>query len=216
MISLAVIEDNLETKAMLELLLSNLPEILFVGIAATGKDGIKLIVEKQPDVAIVDLGLPDTSGIDCIQIMKAQCPQTEFIVFTTSEEDSDIFDAIKAGASSYLLKSTSPAELVKSIKEVHEGGSAITSSIARKMISHFSATQKKSSQDASQRKESFGITDREEELLTLLAQGLQYKEVADQLFIAVRTVKSHIYRIYEKLQVDNRTEAVNKYFGNNL
>lgn len=215
MISLAVIEDHLDTKDMLELLLRNLPGILFVGIATNGNDGIKLIAAKQPDVAIVDLGLPDISGIKVIQKLKTQCPQTEFMVFTTSEEDSDIFEAIKSGASSYLLKSTPPDELVKSIKEVHEGGSVITSTIARKMILHFTASHRIAEQDLAQRKEKFGITTRESELLTLLAQGLQYKEVADQLFITVRTVKSHIYRIYEKLQVDNRTEAVNKYFGNN-
>lgn len=213
MISLAVIEDNADTKSMLELLLANLPDLLLLGIATTGLDGLRLIVDTQPDVAIVDLGLPDISGLECIKQAKPQCLQTEFMVFTTSEEDADIFDALKIGASSYLLKSTPPEELIRSITEVHEGGSVITSTIARKMINYFSSKHKLQEDGAAQRKATYGITPREDELLALLAQGLQYKEVAEKLNIAVRTVKSHIYRLYEKLQVDNRTEAINKYYS---
>lgn len=209
MIAVYIVEDNKDFQTLLTQLLQNHHELMLAGVAATGRDAIKQISSLKPDVVLMDIGLPDMSGVDCIAQLKPMCTGTEFIAFTVSDQDEVVFEALKAGATSYLMKTTPPDELLKAIKEVYEGGSPISSDIARKVINLFSQQHGKHKS----RQDGFGISKREDEMLRHLAEGMTYQEVADKMFISLSTLKSHIYNTYEKLQVGNKVEAINKYFG---
>lgn len=156
------------------------------------------------DLVILDIGLPGTSGIDCLKEMKLRYPNVQFMMWTTFEDEEKIFDALKAGASGYVLKSTSTAELTKAIIELKNGGSPMSSSIARKVIKSF--------HNAHIKQVEYNLSKRESEILDYLAKGFRYKEIADQLFLSTETVRSHVHHIYRKLQVSSRTDALNKVF----
>ncbi|MBX3254279.1 MAG: response regulator transcription factor [Chitinophagaceae bacterium] len=208
MISIFIVEDNKSFQNLLVRLFQHSPEFSLTGAADNGKDALLHIPALQPDVVLMDIGLPDISGVECIARLKPQCAGTEFVAFTVSDEDEVVFEALKTGATSYLMKSTPPDELIKAIKEVHNGGSPISSDIARKIINRFSVQHEKQTA----KKKGFGISKREDEMLKYLAEGMTYQEVADRMFISLSTLKSHIYNTYEKLQVSNKVEAINKYF----
>ena len=158
----------------------------------------------QADIVIMDINLPGMSGIDCIRSIKEKCPATQFMMFTVYENDEKVLQALQAGATGYLLKRTEPQRILESIKELSQGGSPMSSSIARKVLNIFVHEKKITKKEI--------LSNRENEVLELLANGLLYKEIADRLFIGHGTVRQHIHNIYEKLHVSNRTEAVNKYF----
>ncbi|MCC6286683.1 MAG: response regulator transcription factor [Chitinophagaceae bacterium] len=208
MISVFVVEDKKDFQALLTQLLQANPEFTFSGSAETGLEALQAIPMLQPDVVLMDIGLPDISGVDCIAKLKPQCKRTEFVAFTVADQDEVVFEALKVGATSYLMKTTPPDELIKALKEVYHGGSPISSDIARKLINVFS----KQNEKQKNRKDDFGISKREDEMLGYIAEGMTYQEVADKMFISLSTLKSHIYNAYEKLQVNNKVEAINKYF----
>lgn len=180
-------------------------EFLCAGVFSNAEDAVEKIPELLPDVVLMDIGLPGMNGIDAVKKLKPKCPGVEFMMCTIYDEDEKVFEALEAGANSYILKRSQPKELIAAIKDLHEGGSPMSSDIARKVVQRFH--KKKSI------REEYGITPREEEILGLLSKGLIYKEVADKLFISVKTMKKHIYNIYEKLHVHSKVEAVNKYLG---
>ena len=163
----------------------------------------------KPDIAIVDINLPGMSGIECVRQVKKLVPEIQFMMFTVYESNDQVFDALRAGASGYLLKKTAPAQIIESIKELHAGGSPMSASIARKLVTLFTeqTNQAPAPNDAV-------LSPREREVLQLIAKGLLYKEIADQLGISFHTVRQHIGKIYEKLHVHNRTEALNVVYGN--
>lgn len=161
----------------------------------------------QPDIIIMDINLPGMNGIECIKKVKPQCPGSQFIMFTIYEDDEKVFEALTAGASGYLLKKTPLGKITDSLLELHSGGSPMSTQIARKVISRLQNNQPSA--------EIKVLSARENEVLQLLAKGLLYKEIAEKLFIATDTVRQHIHRIYEKLHVQNRTEAINKAYGRN-
>ena len=161
----------------------------------------------QPDVVIMDINLPGMSGIDCIKKIKNLCPNTQFMMFTIYENDDKVFDALTAGASGYLLKKTALARIVDSLIELHEGGAPMSTQIARKVIDRMRGNEKSENIDI--------LSARENEVLQCLSKGLLYKEIAEKLTISIGTVRQHIHKIYEKLHVQNRTEAINKAFGKN-
>jgi DNA-binding NarL/FixJ family response regulator len=148
------------------------------------------------------------NGIECIREMKTKVPRTQFMMFTVYENDEKVFEALKAGASGYLLKNTGLVQLIEALQELHNGGSPMSANIARKLVTVF--REKENSEISVET-----LSKRETEILQLLSKGLLYKEIADQLSISVSTVRQHIHRIYEKLHVQNRTEAINKAFGKN-
>jgi DNA-binding NarL/FixJ family response regulator len=148
------------------------------------------------------------NGIECIRQLKDKIPRTQFMMFTVYENDEKVFEALKAGASGYLLKNTGLVQLLESLKELYNGGSPMSANIARKLVTLFRSEQKETAHLEV-------LSSRENEILQLLAKGLLYKEIADQLSISVSTVRQHIHHIYEKLHVQNRTEAINKAFGKN-
>jgi DNA-binding NarL/FixJ family response regulator len=169
--------------------------------AETAATGLPL---KQPDIVIMDINLPGMNGIDCIKKVKNTCPHTQFIMFTVYENDENVFDALEAGASGYLLKKTPMQKIVDSLIELHQGGAPMSMQIARKVIEKMQGNKTTGQIEA--------LTFREDEVLHCLAKGLLYKEVANKLNITIGTVRQHIHNIYKKLHVQNRTEALNKMF----
>jgi DNA-binding NarL/FixJ family response regulator len=207
-ITLAIVEDLDEVRDGLKnfLALSNGFEVL--DTFKTAEEALLEVPRLKPDIVIMDISLPGMNGIECIRRVKDKSPTTQFMMFTVYENDEKVFEALKAGASGYLLKNTGLVQLVESLKELHIGGSPMSANIARKLVTLFRNNQKETS----------GLellSSRENEILQLLAKGLLYKEIADQLSISVATVRQHIHHIYEKLHVQNRTEAINKAFGKN-
>jgi DNA-binding NarL/FixJ family response regulator len=165
----------------------------------------------KPDIVIMDINLPGMTGIECIRQVKKVTPEIQFMMFTVYENNDQVFEALKAGASGYLLKKTAPLQIMESIKELYEGGSPMSAAIARKLVSVFVDQNKVTTAP-----EAAVLTPREKEVLELVAKGLLYKEIAEQLSISFHTVRQHIGKIYEKLHVQNKTEAINKVYGNRI
>jgi DNA-binding NarL/FixJ family response regulator len=206
-IKVSIVEDLAEVREGLVELVQSDEELLMVGSFKDAESAIQKLSHLQADVVLMDINLPGMSGIDCIKSIKQQCPGTQFMMFTVYENDEKVVQALRAGATGYLLKRTEPKRILESIKELNQGGSPMSSNIARKLLNIF-VHEKKAT-----KKENLSV--RENEVLQLLADGLLYKEIADRLFIGHGTVRQHIHNIYEKLHVSNRTEAVNKYFERN-
>ena len=158
----------------------------------------------QPDVVIMDINLPGMNGIECIKKVKLSCPNTQFIMFTIYENDEKVFEALVAGASGYMLKKTPLSKIIESLIELHEGGAPMSMQIARKVIDKMRRNESPSLNE--------DLTTRENEVLQCLAKGWLYKEIGTKLNISMGTVRQHIHNIYEKLHVQNRTEALNKAF----
>ena len=205
MISVAIVEDIREIREGLQLLIDGSDGFVCNYSFATAEEAIEKIPSVYPDVVLMDINLPGINGIEAVRKLKAQCNNTQFIMSTVYEDDDSIFESLKAGASGYLLKKTAPAKILDSITEVYSGGSPMSSQIARKVIASF---QQKDSIDNSEL-----LTQREKEILKSLAKGLRYKEIAAEMNIGLETVRTHARNIYEKLQVQSRTEAINKVMG---
>ena len=205
-ISIAIVEDLDVVRNGLKDFISLSTDFLVLGSFKTGEEALQKLPEIKPDIVIMDINLPGMNGIECIRQVKDKSPATQFMMFTVYENDDKVFEALKAGASGYLLKNTGLLHIAESVKELHEGGSPMSANIARKMVNLFRDTDKKTPfLDI--------LSNREKEILQLLAKGLLYKEIAEQLNITTGTVRIHIHKIYEKLHVQNRTEAINKAFG---
>ena len=205
-ISIAIVEDLDVVRNGLKDFISLSTDFVVIGTFKTGEEALEHLPEIAPDIVIMDISLPGMNGIECIRQVKDKSPSTQFMMFTVYENDDKVFEALKAGASGYLLKNTGLLQIAESVKELHEGGSPMSANIARKMVNLFRDTDKKTPfLDL--------LSTREKEILQLLAKGLLYKEIAEQLHITTGTVRIHIHKIYEKLHVQNRTEAINKAFG---
>jgi len=206
-ISIAIVEDLDVVRNGLKDFISLSTDFLVVGSYKSGEEALQKLPETKPDIVIMDINLPGMNGIECIRQVKGKSPGTQFMMFTVYENDDKVFEALKAGASGYLLKNTGLLQIAESVKELHEGGSPMSANIARKMVNlvRGDADKKTPFLDL--------LSPREKEILQLLAKGLLYKEIAEQLNITTGTVRIHIHRIYEKLHVQNRTEAINKAFG---
>ncbi|TAL42745.1 MAG: response regulator transcription factor [Chitinophagaceae bacterium] len=207
-ITLAIVEDLDEVRDGLKSFLSLSKEFAVLDTFKTAEEALFEIPKLKPDVVIMDISLPGMNGIECIRQVKDKTPATQFMMFTVYENDEKVFEALKAGASGYLLKNTGLVQLIESLKELHNGGSPMSSNIARKLVTVFRGKEKETEPIEA-------LSNRENEILQLLAKGLLYKEIAEQLKISVSTVRQHIHHIYEKLHVQNRTEAINKAFGKN-
>jgi DNA-binding NarL/FixJ family response regulator len=204
-ITVCIVEDNSGTRKSLVDLLTGDTGIRCLGAYATGEAGLEGIPTEKPEVALVDINLPGMSGIECVAQLKAKLPKLSVMMLTTYEEDDLIFNSLRAGASGYMLKNTTPAELVHAIEQVRAGGAPMSMNIARKVVQHFHKIPKPGP-------EVEHLTKREQELLALLAKGLFYKEIAEQLGITVNTVRTHVHSIYDKLHVQSRTEAAVHFF----
>jgi DNA-binding NarL/FixJ family response regulator len=209
-ISVSIIEDNPGTRNNLVKLLSGEPQLRLLHAYASGEEAVRGILSvQQPDVVVVDIKLPGMSGIECVAKLKETMPDLRVLILTTYQESDLIFNCLRAGANGYLLKEMPAEELIQAIQQVHSGGAPMSMQIARKVVAYFHEI-KKPQTDAAK------LTAREQEILTLLAKGYLYKEIADQLGITLNTMKSHQHAIYEKLHVQSRTEATLKFLGQKL
>ena len=204
-ISVSIVEDLDEVRDVLQRLINQSDVFCFVEGYHNAEEAETKIPLHPPDVVIMDINLPGISGIECIRRIKEKCPHTQFMMFTIYEDDEKVFEALKTGAHGYLLKSTPKEKLLEALEELHNGGSPMSTNIARKVIEAF----EKNSQPS---KELSTLTNKEKQILELLAKGFLYKEIATETHLTRNTVKQHIHHIYEKLHVENRTEAINKVF----
>ena len=204
-ITVSIVEDLDEVREALERLIGQSEKFCFVESFNNAEQAEKKIPLQPPDIVIMDINLPGMSGIECIKRIKEKCDGTQFMMFTIYEDDEKVFEALKAGAHGYLLKKTPKEKLLEALEELHQGGSPMSTNIARKVIEAF---EKKDQPP----EELNSLTGKEKQILDLLAKGFLYKEIADQLHLTRNTIKQHIHHIYEKMHVQNRTEAINKAF----
>jgi DNA-binding NarL/FixJ family response regulator len=203
MIRIAIVEDKPDISAGLCYIISN-ADGLSCRAFESAEAAINQISPGEFDVVLMDIKLPGMSGIELTKLLKQKYPDLKIMMCTIFEDYEKIYKAIVAGASGYLLKRTEPQILIQSIKELNEGGAPISSAIAQKVLTAFKQMLPKENKDDT-------LSDRETEVLTLLAEGKRSKEVAEELFINIATVKSHIYNIYQKFHVSSRIEAINKF-----
>lgn len=206
MIAISIVEDIKDVREGLQRLIGSAPGFLCLSAYGTAEEALKDLPEMNPDIVLMDINLPGMNGIDCIGKIKSVCPRIQFMMFTIYEDSEQVFNALAAGASGYLLKNTPKQKILEALQELHKGGSPMSANIARKVVSYF---QKKETVPDTE----LQISPREKEVLELLSKGYLYKEIGDRLNIATGTVQQHIHKIYDKLHVHNRTEAVNKFFG---
>jgi DNA-binding NarL/FixJ family response regulator len=206
-IKIAIVEDNKEISELLQRTISSTKDINCGYAFTNAEEAIKVLPNDPPDVVLMDINLPGISGIECVKILHESCPSTQFLMCTVYEDDESIFDALKAGATGYIVKKTPADKLITAIRELHDGGSPMSASIARRIIASFNLPK-----EIKMNKHGDILTIRERELLMLLSEGLFYKEIADKLEISLDTVKKHCNHIYHKLHVNSKTEAINKVF----
>lgn len=205
-ITIGMVEDLKDIRERIKQVLDDAGDFLCVAAYDNAEGALEGLPALQPDIVLMDINLPGMSGITCIRKLKEKCPYTQFMMFTVYEDSEQIFDALSAGATGYLLKKTPPDRILDALKELHEGGAPMSTHIARKVVNAFQKTPASTESGAS-------LSERETQVLQLLSKGYLYKEIAEQLKISTGTVRQHIHKIYEKLQVQNRTEALNKYYG---
>lgn len=205
MIVVAIVEDLKEIREGLQLLIDSSDGFSCLETYANAEDAIIGFQQSMPDVVLMDINLPGLSGIEAVGLLKDKCPGIQFIMSTIYEDDSKIFDSLKAGASGYLIKKTAPEKLLEAITEVYKGGSPMSTNIARRVISSFKMNDPLNNVSI--------LTQKEKEILKALSRGLRLKEIAAEMHIGMETVRTHTRHIYEKLQVQSRTEALNKVFG---
>lgn len=211
-ITVCIVDDNKDIRSALEQIVIMSDGYRLLASFSSAEEAIEKIPSLHPQVVLMDINLGGMSGIECVRHLKPLFPDILYMMCTVYEEDEKIFEALSAGASGYILKKTAPGKLLEAIKELHEGGAPMSSQIARKVVAAFRG--KPLGEGPSMEDESIKIlSNREKEILEHLSKGMLYKEIANSLFISPETVRKHVYHIYEKLHVNNRVEAVNKYFG---
>lgn len=209
-IPVAIVEDNNDIRFALEQIIDMSDYCELAGSCVSGEEALVKLPILNPKVVLMDIGLGGISGIEVVRELKISNPEILFMMCTIYEDDEQIFEALSAGASGYILKKTPPGKLLDGIQELMEGGSPMSSQIARKVVAAF---QNKKSDKQSSESALDILSKREKEILEMLSKGLLYKEISDAVFISTETVRKHVYHIYEKLHVTNRVEAVNKFFG---
>jgi DNA-binding NarL/FixJ family response regulator len=207
-ISIRIVEDDERIREMLRAVLIATPGMRVMDAVGSVEEALALPADTVADVVLMDVNLPGMDGIQGVRELSQTWENSQFLMYTVNDTDDKVFEALKAGANGYLLKNSSPDQIVQAIREVHAGGSPMSMSVARRVVRHFRPN------GAVKRGEiGVSLSDREFHVLELLAQGLLYKEIAARMDITEGTVKQHIHRIYGKMHVSNRTEAVNRFFG---
>ncbi len=203
-IAVAIVEDDPRIRESLTVLLQGVESFRCVGSHGSAEEALCAIPAEKPDVVLMDINLPNMSGIDCVSKLKAKLPAVQILMLTVYDDSEMIFRALTEGASGYIVKRTAPDKLLEAIREAHQGGSPMSPHIARKVVQYFHHL-------GPAKHEIKDLTDREREVLEHLAKGYLYKEIADALGIGVETVRRHLSNIYSKLHVHTRTEAAVKY-----
>lgn len=202
--TVVLVEDDLRLQQQILEILSKPADIRCLYAVSSAEEALEKIPANPPDIILMDINLPGKSGIDCLPDLKQKLPQVEIVMLTAYEEEDNIFRALKAGASGYLIKSSTPEELYDAIRDVQSGGAPFSSHIARKVVQFFRSERKIEDENAK-------LSTREREVLEMLASGFIYKEVADKLDITVETVRTYVKRICVKLHVRSKVEAILKY-----
>jgi DNA-binding NarL/FixJ family response regulator len=203
MLQIALVEDDEEIRSVYAYLINKDSEMKAHPFGDS-ESFLAACKSNKFDVAIMDVNLPGMDGITCTRNLKDISPETLVLMFTVYENNENIFKALEAGANGYLVKQSSPISIIEAIRELHSGGAPMSGQIARKVLEHFFNVKKPNSNQ-------YGLSEREQQILNLLATGYRYQDIADQLYISFGTVRTHIYNIYTKMHVDNRTEALNKW-----
>lgn len=203
-IKVSLVEDSEQLRGTLARVVGRADGFECVSQYGTAEDALESLPKDKPNVVLMDINLPGMNGVECVRKLKQALPDTQVVMLTAYEDTENIFNSLAAGASGYLLKRSSSAEILQAIKDVLKGGSPMTAHIARKVVQSFQRSGP--SQQATE-----NLSQREQEVLDALAQGLIYKEIAEKLGISYETVHTYVRRIYEKLQVRTRTEAVAKF-----
>ncbi|MBK7752436.1 MAG: response regulator transcription factor [Flavobacteriales bacterium] len=206
-IKVSIVEDDSSIRETLRSLFIFEEGMEAFTVHSTAEDALMRLGETCPDVVIMDINLPGQSGIDCVRQMSQRCRSTQFLMYTVHDDDHRVFEALKAGANGYILKSSTPDQILEAVRELSTGGSPMSAHVARRVVTHIRPAKQELSNGSEL------LSTRDNEVLALLAEGLLYKEISERLGITVGTIKQHIHRIYDKMHVQNRTEAVNRYFG---
>jgi DNA-binding NarL/FixJ family response regulator len=204
MITVSIVDDEKELRQSITTFVNGSPGFHCISAFSNAETALKGLPVDKPDVVLMDINLGGMNGIECVERLKVEAPTMQILMLTVYEDTDQIFKALSAGASGYLLKRSSPTKLLEAIREVHGGGSPMSSSIARKVVASFQKAKMVSEKD-------IHLSPREEMVLDCLAKGLTYKQIADQLSISIDTIRTYLRRVYEKLHVQSRTEAVAKY-----
>jgi DNA-binding NarL/FixJ family response regulator len=203
-----IVDDHALFRRGLEMVLEEEPDIELVGQASDGAEAIERAAEALPDIVLMDIRMPRSSGIEACRAMKAAAPSTKIVILTISDEEADLFEAIRAGASGYLLKDIPLDEVADAVRAVHGGQSLINPSMAGKLLTEFAALAKRDAHEPAEELPAPRLTDREMQVLKLVARGMNNRDIAKELFISENTVKNHVRNILEKLQIHSRMEAV--------
>lgn len=205
MITVSIVDDEKELRNSIATFVNGSPGFRCVSSYGSAETALQGLAADKPNVVLMDINMAGMNGIECVERLKTLLPDMQIVMLTVYEDTDKIFAALSAGASGYLLKRLSPAKLLNAIREVHSGGSPMSSSIARKVVASFQKAGPVGD------KEQIHLSPREQTVLDCLAKGLTYKQIADQLAISIDTIRTYLRRIYEKLHVQSRTEAVAKY-----
>jgi DNA-binding NarL/FixJ family response regulator len=203
-IAVSIVEDDAQARKILAGWVSHAPGFRLVGDWGNAESAAEALPGKKPNVVLMDINLPGMSGVDAVRQLKPLLPDTQFVMLTVYEDADHIYNALAAGATGYLLKETPRQELLSALENVFHGGSPMTSNIARKVVQSFGLSRTAAAKGEE-------LSPREQEVLDLLAQGYLYKEIAERLNISVPTVNTYVRRMYEKLHVRSRAQAVAKY-----
>ncbi len=203
-LNVAILEDLKDVAEHLRDIINQQDDMVCQQIYGNAEDAMHFLPSRPADILIVDIGLPRASGIEAIRHLTEHCPRTQYCMFTVYEDDDKIFNSLQAGAKGYILKGSSTDKILEAVRELAAGGSPMSPSIARRILDVFQKMQYTPVVAA------LPLTQREQEILQQLSKGYLYKEIGDQLGITTGTVKQHIHKIYDKLQVSNKTEAINR------
>lgn len=204
-IRVTIVEDDEILRQALAETLQEDTGLVLSGAHGFGESFLAAVLTERPDVVIMDINLPGITGIEAVRRCKELAPRTQFLMCTVQDDDAHLFEALCAGATGYLVKNAAPEQVLTAVKDLHAGGSPMSPGIARRVVRSFQ--QQRTPSPEMQR-----LTDRERQVLELLAQGHRYKEIADSLRLSIDTVRTHIRNLYDKLQVSSRTDALNKLY----
>ncbi|HXD01301.1 MAG TPA: response regulator transcription factor [Verrucomicrobiae bacterium] len=204
MITISIVDDEKDLRQSITTFVNGSPGFKCISAYSSAKEALQHLPTDRPDVVLMDIHMKGMDGIECVERLKLSVPEIQIVMLTVYEDTDQIFKALSVGASGYLLKRLSPTKLLQAIREVHAGGSPMSSSIARKVVASFQKAGKETEKLAL-------LSPRETMVLDCLAKGLTYKQIADQLEISIDTIRTYLRRVYEKLHVQSRTEAVAKY-----
>ncbi len=200
----SIVDDDVPISRILSDLVREAKGLEFVSLYNDAEIALQKLPADRPDVVLMDINMPGTNGIECVRKLKPELPTTQFLMLTVYADSDHIFSALTAGATGYLLKGTRRAELLAAIKQISVGGSPMSCAIARKVVQSFTRTE-------AERPDLQALSPRERDVLDLLSQGYLYKEIADKLGLSVMTVDTYVRRVYDKLQVNTRSQAIAKY-----